>query len=265
MELEQEYVNKGFWAVVVGGSSGLGWATAQQLAIQGMHIALIHRDRKSYLRNWIPQWEQLEKHHVKLKRWNLDALTDAHRDSVLNELEQCIGEEEHVRVFVHALSKGNLKALRGVKPLTGKDIQLTTEAMGINFYRWASEIRKRKLFQPGSRCLGFTSAGNERVWKHYGAVSAAKNVLESLMRSMAVEWGPEGIRSNLIQAGITDTPSLRAIPGYEFLMDQSAKNNPLGRNTKPADIAGVVELLCRSQSDWINGAIIPVDGGEKLL
>lgn len=265
MEVEPIFKNKGYWALIIGGSSGLGWATVQQLAASGMHIAMIHRDRKSHLKKWLPEWEELEKHGVQLCHWNRDGLKAENIQQVCQELRGKIKGGEQFRVMVHALSRGNLKEMRGERPLKREDLQLTIEAMGNNYYHWAAELKSLKLLVEGSRCLGFTSAGNQRVWKYYGAVSAAKNVLESLMRSMAVEWGREGIRSNLIQAGITDTPSLRAIPGYEKLLEHSGKQNPLGRGTKPFDVAKVVELLCREESDWINGAIIPVDGGESLI
>jgi len=265
MEVDRVYRNKGYWAIVIGGSSGLGWATVKQLAAQGMHIAMVHRDRKTQLKKWLPEWEELQSCGVRTLRWNTNALNDGNIQQIGEELQAQMGEGEQVRVMVHALSRGNLKELGGKNALSTQDLSLTVGAMGINYYRWATVLRDRMLFQDGSRCLGFTSAGNQRVWKYYAAVSAAKNVLESLMRSMAMEWGPEGIRSNLIQAGITDTPSLRAIPGHETLIEQSAKRNPLGRQTEPEDVARVVDLLCRGEADWINGAIIPVDGGETLI
>ncbi len=266
MEVRGGYAGKEYWALVLGGSSGLGWATVKQLAAQGMNIAMVHRDRRSYMNSWRPEWENLKKQWpVKTVRWNSNALLEEKREEILSELLNRVGKQGHIRVFVHALSRGNLKKMTGDKRLTSDDISHTAYAMGTSYYEWAASLRAIGLFRSGSRCIGFTSAGNERVWPFYAAISVAKNVLESLSRSMAVEWGPEGIRSNLIQAGITDTPSLRAIPGHNDLLERSASNNPLGRTTRAEDVAKVVDLLCRTEADWINGAVIPVDGGETLL
>ncbi len=266
MDVNGVYAGKGYWALVLGGSSGLGWATVKQMASQGMNIAMVHRDRKSYINSWGAEWEELESMWpVQTVRWNSNALLEGKRKGILDELGERIGTDDQVRVFVHALSRGNLKLMTGERVLSESDISHTAHAMGTSYYEWAADVRGRGMFQRGSRCIGFTSAGNQRVWPHYAAVSVAKNVLESLSRSMAVEWGPEGIRSNLIQAGITDTPSLRAIPGYNELLQGSAEKNPLGRTTRAEDVAQVVDLLCRPESDWVNGAVIPVDGGETLL
>ena len=81
---------------------------------------------------------------------------------------------------------------------------------------------------------------------------------------MAVELAPYGIRSNLIQAGVSDTQGLRAIPGSEHLKAQALARNPFGRLTTPRDVANAIYLLCRDEAAWINGEIIRVDGGEHV-
>ncbi|NBB89266.1 MAG: SDR family oxidoreductase [Bacteroidetes bacterium] len=265
MEVKGEYDGKGFWALVLGGSSGLGWATVKQLAGQGMNIAMVHRDRKSFIKQWMPEWESVENLPIKTLRWNKNALLEDSQKEIIKELVESLGKEGQIRVFVHAISRGNLKKMSGDKSLSKEDLLQTAQAMGTSYYDWVKALKEYGLFSKGGRCIGFTSAGNQRVWPNYAAVSAAKNTLESLSRSMAVEWGPEGIRSNLIQAGITDTASLRMIPGWEKLLEHAEHSNPLGRGTRAGDVARVVDLLCREESDWINGAIIPVDGGENLL
>jgi len=265
MEVEGVYAGKGYWALVLGGSSGIGWATAKQLAGQGMNVALVHRDRKTFIKSWVPEWDQATKLPIKTLRWNKNALLEDNMSEIIDDIAGAVEKEEKIRVYVHAISRGNLKKLSGDNSLLEQDVLQTAQAMGVSFYQWAKALRERGLLSTGSRCIGFTSAGNQRVWSNYAAVSVAKNTLESLSRSMAVEWGPEGIRSNLIQAGITDTVSLRMIPGWEKLLEHAEHSNPLGRGTRAGDVARVVDLLCREESDWINGAIIPVDGGENLL
>ena len=81
---------------------------------------------------------------------------------------------------------------------------------------------------------------------------------------MAVEFASLGIKSNCVQAGVTDTPSLRMIPGSEKLIHAATKRNPYGRITQPKDVANVVYLLSRKEAEWITGTIIKADGGESL-
>jgi enoyl-[acyl-carrier-protein] reductase (NADH) len=97
---------------------------------------------------------------------------------------------------------------------------------------------------------------------NYAAVSIAKASLQSLVTYMAVELSKYGLRTNLIQAGVTETPSLKRIPGSEKLIGFAKKRNPMGRITQPADVANVIYLLCMDESAWINGSLIHVDGGE---
>ena len=79
---------------------------------------------------------------------------------------------------------------------------------------------------------------------------------------MAIELSKYGLKTNLIQAGITETPSLKRIPGSEKLFTMAKERNPMGRLTTPIDVANVIYLLCSDEASWINGSLIHVDGGE---
>lgn len=144
------------------------------------------------------------------------------------------------------------------------DFSRTIQAMGYNIVQWAQDLLARRMFAPDARVVSLTSEGNSVAWRGYAAVSAAKAALESVARSMAVELAPQGIRSNVIQAGVTDTPGLRAIPGNQRISAQSRLRNPFGRLTTPQDVANVIFLLCLDEAAWINGALICADGGERI-
>ena len=109
-----------------------------------------------------------------------------------------------------------------------------------------------------------TSSGGRRQWKSYGAVSAAKASLESYCRQLALELSEFGIAVNALQAGVTDTPALRKIPGYQLMIDSSLQNNPGKRLTLPVDIAKIIVLLGFSEETWLTGNTIRVDGGEDI-
>lgn len=148
--------------------------------------------------------------------------------------------------------------------LESEDFSRTLHAMGYNVVEWVQDMIGRDFFAEDARVLGLTSEGNSVAWKGYAAISAAKAVLESVSRAMAVEFAPQGIRSNIIQAGITDTPALQAIPGSHRIRAQAALRNPFGRLTTPEDVANVIYLLCLDEAAWINGALICADGGERI-
>ena len=148
--------------------------------------------------------------------------------------------------------------------LDEEDFARTIHAMGTSLLTWARALLDRGLFADDARVFGLTSEGNTVAWKGYAAVGAAKVVLESIARAMAVELAPYGVRSNIIQAGVTDTPALRAIPGHDHLAAQARLRNPFRRLTTPRDVANVIYLLSTDEAAWVNGALVRVDGGEHV-
>lgn len=148
--------------------------------------------------------------------------------------------------------------------LEEEDFARTIHAMGTSLLEWTRSLTSRALFHGDARVFGLTSEGNEVAWRGYAAVSAAKAALEALARSLAVELAPFGIRTNVVQPGITDTPALRAIPGAAQLRASARLRNPFRRLTTPEDVANVLCLLATDEAAWINGAVIRVDGGERI-
>lgn len=148
--------------------------------------------------------------------------------------------------------------------LDHEDFARTIHCMGTSLLDWTQDLLERQLFAGDARVFGLTSEGNTVAWKGYAAVAAAKVALESVARSIAVEMAPHGIRCNVIQAGVTETPALAAIPGSDHLKAQALCRNPFGRLTTPRDVASVMALLTREEAGWINGEVIRVDGGEHI-
>lgn len=288
------------WAIVLGGSSGLGLKSAQRLADDGYKLCVVYREPRANQTRVLQAMNDLAERAPSLIHFNADALSEAGRSQVIDALEKNLLSGESVAVVLHSIAKGALKPLyaRSVpgtertpleasafaigderpddsetahnpnltRPaeLTALDVKLTLDAMGTSLLDWVADLRARQLFAKDTRILAFTSEGSQRVWPGYGAVSAAKATLESLIRTIAYELGPLGIRANCIQAGVTDTPALRRIPNAELIKQHALARNPMGRLTVPEDVANVVSLLCKPEAAWINGTVIIVDGGEHL-
>lgn len=261
--MEQSYKNK--WALILGGSSGLGLATAQKLVREGMNICIVHRSRRSVLGDFEAAMKDLEQQGAQILTFNTDAMNEEKRSAVVQELMDKLGTGSF-KALIHSIARGNLKPMHHEteRTLTNEDFKLTIDAMAINCYDWVSAFAKADLFSPDARVLAFTSEGSTRAWHQYGAVAAAKAALESIIRGIALEFAPIGLKANAIKAGVTDTESLRMIPGSEFMKTESLKRNPYKRLTTPDDVANAVYLLCRDEASWINGAVIPVDGGEHI-
>ena len=261
-----EFKDTNYWALILGGSSGLGLASARKLAKHGMNIIIVHRDRKAELPDIEEAFEDIiNNSDVQLESFNIDATNAEKRKGIIAEILKILGPEGKIRSLIHSIAKGNLKPMNGDEPtLENLDFQITIDAMAISLYDWTKDIFKENIFAKDARIISFTSEGNKKVWQGYAAVSAAKVALEAITRSIALEFAPYGIRANCIQAGVTVTKSFQMIPGNETLRVHALKHNPFKRLTVPNDVANVVYLLSKDEAGWITGSIIPVNGGEHL-
>ncbi|WCO01764.1 SDR family oxidoreductase [Psychroserpens ponticola] len=262
----KEFQNKNYWTLILGGSSGLGLATAQKLAKHGMNICIIHRNSRAQEDEINTEFNKIVAEGVQFKSFNIDAFKSEKREQIISELKIVFGSLGKIRTLVHSVAKGNLKPmLDDQKPtLKTDDFNLTINAMAISLYDWTKAIFEAKLFFEDARIISFTSEGNTKAWKNYAAVSAAKVTLEAISRNIALEFAPFGIRANCVQAGVTDTASLRMIPGSDKIKEHSLKRNPFKKLTQPEDVANAVYLLSKDEASWINGCVIPVDGGEHI-
>lgn len=301
------------WAVILGGSSGFGLASAKKLASLGMNIFVIHRDRKGAMDAIDREFDKIKNCGVKFIAMNLNALSSEERHKAVLSIKENIGADK-VKVLLHSIAYGNLKLIapqidahkksnetisslaRELKLdfenvsevikqqfnsgaeefftlnepdysnilLEKEDMEQTIYSMGTSLLDWVQDLFKDGLFAKDARVLGLTSEGNQVAWRGYAAVSAAKVALESVSRSIAVEYAPYGIRSNILQPGVTDTPALRLIPGSKNMKSAALLKNPFKRCTTPEDVANVVALMCTDEASWINGTIIRVDGGEQI-
>ena len=261
----KEFKNKNEWALILGGSSGLGLATAKKLAKHGMNICIVHRNSRVQRAEVKEAFDKIISMGVDFASYNVDAFHPEKRATVIKELCQKL-QGGKIKTFVHSVAKGNLKPMisKDMPHLKTDDFQLSIHAMGISLYDWVKDLFNANIFADDARVISFTSEGNTKAWKNYAAVSAAKGTLEAITRNIALEFASFGIRANCIQAGVTDTASLRMIPGSDQLKEFAIKRNPFSRLTLPEDVANVVYLLSKDEASWINGTILKVDGGESL-
>ena len=302
------------WALILGGSSGFGLATAKKLSAHGLNVIIVHRDRRGAMKRIEPEFEHIRKNGVRLLVFNFDALQVESRLKILDEIVQELEDSGRIRLLLHSIALGNLKALAvprtsgkpeelitrlsaalgveserirtlldslfaegfdelhtiasppdyGANLIEEEDLSTTIYNMGTSIYSWVKEVFEAGLFTDDARILGLTSEGNEIAWRGYSAIAAAKVAMESLSRSMALELAPYGLRSNIIQAGISETPASSLIPGIGRLKAQARLRNPFGRLTRPEDVADMIFLMCTDEAAWINGTILRVDGGEHI-
>jgi enoyl-[acyl-carrier protein] reductase III len=259
------------WVFILGGSSGFGLASARLFADKGYNLFIVHRDRKGNMSDLERSFQLIREKGVNLISVNTNANTGDGKDLIISRLNETLKETGKISVFLHSIADGNINPLIGTisestssPVLSEDDLSHTIHAMGSSFLIWSRLLHDHGFFHNPARIIGITSEGSHKVIPGYAAVAAAKSVLESGCRYLASELAPFGITTNLINAGITETPALKAIHSSHKIIENAISRNPFKRLTQPGDVAKVICLLATDEAAWINGEIIRVNGGEHL-
>jgi len=137
--------------------------------------------------------------------------------------------------------------------------------MSANARGFLSLVRAAAPSMPeGAAVVALSSLGASRVLDNYALVGASKAALESLVRYLAVELAPQGIRVNTVSGGLVDTDALSYFPNREEMLAWSLEHTPAGRMVTTRDIAEAVLFLCSGASEMIRGQTLVVDGGFSL-
>ena len=236
--------------LVTGGSRGIGRAIALRFAARGAKRVAI-----GYLRN------------------------DRAAEETADELRAAGAEPTLVRGNV--TSERVLEQVEALGPL---DVLVHNAATGVirpaletepKHWEWTLTANARALLdlarmtvpqmQSGSSIVGISSLGAQRVLENYALVGTSKAALESLVRYLAVELAPSGIRVNGVSAGVVETDALKHFPNREEMLEHSTKRTPVGRLVEPEDVADAVEFLCSPAAKMVCGQTLIVDGGFSLL
>lgn len=123
----------------------------------------------------------------------------------------------------------------------------------------------RDLLRPGSSVFFVSSLGSKRVVPGYGAIGASKALAETLVRYLAVELAPHGVRVNTVSSGPLDTAAYRAaFPDASQRLESAARNNPSPRPLTTEDVAALIALLASPDAELVQGQEVRVDGGLYL-
>ena len=183
--------------------------------------------------------------------------------------EEAAAEVEGLGAEV-VLVRGNVssrKVLDQVADLGALDVLVHNAATGVarpaietedKHFDWTMSANARALIAlsraavpsmpAGSSIVALSSLGAQRVLENYALVGASKAALESIVRHLAVELAPRGIRVNAVSAGVVETDALDAFPNREQMLSWSLGRTPAGRLVEPGDIAGAVCFLCSPDS-----------------
>jgi enoyl-[acyl-carrier protein] reductase I len=165
---------------------------------------------------------------------------------------------------VHAIGYTNKEALRGRYCDVGLDDFLLT--MNISVYSFtAGAQRAAKLMPNGGALLTLSYYGAEKVVPHYNVMGIAKSALETSVKYLANDFGPDGIRVNAISAGPIKTLAASGIGDFRYILKWNELNSPLRRNVTIEDVGGSALYLLSDLASGVTGETHHVDAGYHLV
>ena len=242
-------------ALITGASRGIGRAIAVRLAHDGADVAV------NYLMNE-PAAEAVADEVRTLGRRCLVLQGDVRSSK---ECERLVAETDEALGGPHVVvANAALAVLKPALKIRDSKWDLTMETSARSLLALARAAAPRMAARGGGRLLTLSSLGARRYTPGYTAMAAAKSAAETLVRYLAVELGPDGIRVNCVSGGPVETDSLDYVLPDADDRAQVAAGTPLGRLGAPDDLASVVAFLCSPDSDWITGQTLVADGGLSL-
>jgi enoyl-[acyl-carrier protein] reductase III len=240
-------------ALVTGAARGIGRAVALKLASEGADVGV----------NYYNSHDEAEALCVELRALGRRACAIQGSVGVPDSVDEMFATfREHfdrIDIVVSNAASGVLKPLL---------------EMGLKHWRWCLETNALAvnllarhavpMMENGGRIIAMSSLGAARAMPGYGFIGASKAALEALVRALAQELGPRGIRVNTVSAGVVDTDALAYFPNREELLANFAQRTPAGPVLRPEDVANAVYLLCLPEAAMINGHTLVVDGGFSI-
>ena len=182
-------------------------------------------------------------------------------DAAFAQLDKAWGGLDFV---VHAIGYSDKNELRGKFVDTSMDNFLMT--MNISVYSFVAVAQRAKaMMTNGGALLTLTYYGAEKVIPHYNVMGLAKAALETSVKYLAMDLGPEGIRVNAISAGPIKTLAASGIGDFRYIMKWNEYNSPLRRNVTIEDVGGAGLYLLSDLSAGVTGEIHHVVAGYNVV
>ncbi len=240
-------------ALVTGASRGIGRAIARKLAASGCDLAV----------NYYNAYDEAEAICVEIRAMGRRACA----------IQGNVGNPESVEEIFAEFGR-QFPSLDILVSNAASGVLKPTLELSLKHWRWCLETnalalnlltqRAVPLMPSGGRVIAISSLGAARAIPGYAFIGASKAALEALVRSLAQELGPRGIRVNAVSAGVVDTDALRFFPNREQLLSSFSERAPAGPVLRPEDVAGAVYLLCLPEAGMVTGHTLVVDGGFSI-
>ena len=243
---------EGRTALITGGSRGLGAATAQRLARMGARVIITYRRREDEAQQVV---DACAAHTPGARAEPLDLVEEESLRALFARLEET---EEHLDIVV---ANAAATAFKPLLQLEGHHIDKTF-AITIRHFLLLVQLAFPLLQPRGGRIVAISGADTVGYIPGHGLLAAAKAGMETLIKYLACELGPEGVTAVGVLPGYVDTDSIKLMTGpfHEKLVAAEEQTHPLRTAASPEDASEAVALLCLPEARWLNGQIVQNDG-----
>ena len=253
---------KGKTLFVSGGTRGIGKAIVYAFAEQGCDVAFTYASSADTANEIIADVEA--NHGVKCRAYKLDILEPNTYKDVYKEFDE---DFDRLDFFISNAIISGRAVVGGFGPfmrLKPKGLNNIYTATVDAFVVGAQEAAKRIEKVGGGSIISMSSTGNLVYTPNYAGHGTNKAAVEAMVRYAAAELGEKNIRVNAVSGGPIDTDALKAFPNYEEVKAEVVRRSPLSRMGEPEDLTGACKFLCSSESSWLTGQTIVIDGGTTF-
>ncbi|MBO0883290.1 MAG: SDR family oxidoreductase [Mycobacterium sp.] len=233
-------------AVVTGGGSGIGFAVAERLRKDGYHVATV-------------DLKPSEAASSLTSAFTADVTDRSQVDAALSAIRDQLGP---VTVLINAAG------LDGFKRFTNIEFEEWQRLIDVNLngvFHMVQAVLPDMLQAGWGRIVNISSSSTHSGAPYMAHYVAAKSAVNGLTKSLALEYGPNGITVNAVPPGFIDTPMLRNAEEHGYLGDieKTIAATPVRRIGKPEDIAAACAFLVSEEAGYITGQILGVNGGRN--
>ena len=242
-------------AVVTGGNAGIGEAIAKAFAREGASVVITGR-RQGELDRVVNDIVQAQGKAVAVAGSVTDEL------SAQEAVRRTVQQFGRLDILVNNAGVGDFgKRLHEINDTTWAQV-LDVNLTGV--FRMTRAVLPQMLKQGQGAIVNISSVASLVGLPTLPAYAASKGALDALTRALAVDYAKDGIRCNVVNPGLIDTPMAAPLMGNPEQLNPILSHYPIRRPGKPEEVASLVLYLASDEAAWVTGGTFPLDGGMTI-